>query len=548
MTKEDLDPLSAPRETSTTGGLPVSPSLGPSLLAVHAPRQLAAVDGRILFISALAFGVAVAAGIVARLLTGLIGLFTNLSFYGRFDTSFTSPAENHLGLWVIVIPVIGAVIVGFMARYGSKAIRGHGFPEAMEQVLFNQSRIPARLTFLKPLSAAFAIGTGGPFGAEGPIIATGGALGSFIGQIVRTTAVERKTLLAAGAAAGMAATFGSPVSAVLLAVELLLFEYRPRSVIPVALSTVVATGVRIAFVGSAPVFPMPDLAAPSGGGAGRLRAHRRGGGRLFGLRDEGRLLDRGRLREAPRPLDVVARHRRRGHGRLRVLRAPHARRWVRQHRTHRLRGARREGDARPMCGEARLVVDLGFERHVRRNAGAPVHHRRRRGLGAGCGSGGARAVREVDIRIGALVGMAAIFAGASRALLTSVVFAFETTRQPMGLLPLLAGCTGAYLVSCLLMQNTIMTEKIVRRGQRVPSEYAADFLETVLVRDAMEKKVITVSATDRVEAVRRWLASEDEAGRHQGYPVVHDGRLVGVVTRAGSPRHRGAGRRRLASS
>ena len=151
-----------------------------------------------------------------------------------------------------------------MARYGSKAIRGHGIPEAMEQVLFNESRIPARITFLKPLSAAISIGTGGPFGAEGPIIATGGALGSLVGQVLRITADERKTLLAAGAAAGMAATFGSPVSAVLLAVELLLFEYRPRSLIPVALACAAACGARMAFVGSEPAFAMPAVPAPSG--------------------------------------------------------------------------------------------------------------------------------------------------------------------------------------------------------------------------------------------------------------------------------------------
>src|SRR5207302_2840060 len=131
---------------------------------------------------------------------------TNLAFFGRLSTEFSSPAGNHLGLWVIAVPVLGGVIVGLMARYGSKAIRGHGIPEAMEQVLTNQSRIPPRITFLKPLSAAIAIGTGGPFGAEGPIIATGGALGSLIGQVMHVTAEERKTLLAAGAAAGMSAT------------------------------------------------------------------------------------------------------------------------------------------------------------------------------------------------------------------------------------------------------------------------------------------------------------------------------------------------------
>src|SRR5207253_1759410 len=186
-------------------------------------------------------------------------------FYGRFSTSFVSPADNHLGWLVVFVPVIGGLIVGMMARFGSPAIRGHGIPEAMEQVLLNESRISPRVVWLKPLSAAIAIGTGGPFGAEGPIIATGGALGSLVGQLLSITADERKVLLCAGAAAGMAATFGAPVSAVLLAIELLLFEYRPRSLIPVALAASVATAVRYAFVGSGAVFPMPDLAQPSGG-------------------------------------------------------------------------------------------------------------------------------------------------------------------------------------------------------------------------------------------------------------------------------------------
>src|SRR5205823_5756294 len=168
------------------------------------------------------------------------------------------------GAWVLVIPVAGALLIGVMARYGSEAIRGHGIPEVMERVLYGESRIPARVLVLKPLSAAIAIGTGGPFGAEGPIIATGGALGSLAGQLTRISADERKTLLAAGAAAGMAATFGSPVSAVLIAVELLLFEYRARSLIPVALAAAVASAVRIAFSGAAPVFAIPTMQQPSG--------------------------------------------------------------------------------------------------------------------------------------------------------------------------------------------------------------------------------------------------------------------------------------------
>src|ERR1051325_11203254 len=179
------------------------------------------------------------------------------------SAQFVSPAHHRLGWMVVFVPVIGGIIVGLMARFGSKAIRGHGIPEAMEQVLLNESRIPARLTFLKPLSAAISIGTGGPFGAEGPIIATGGAMGSVIGQLLRTSAMERKTLLAAGAAAGVAATFGSPVSAVLLAIELLLFEFRARSLVPVALAAAAATAVRIAFVGVTPAFAMPRLGTPT---------------------------------------------------------------------------------------------------------------------------------------------------------------------------------------------------------------------------------------------------------------------------------------------
>src|ERR1700691_2035126 len=175
--------------------------------------------GRVFFLSGLAIAIGAVGAIVARLLIALIGLITNIAFYGHFSLAFRSPAANTLGPVVIIIPVVGALIVGLMARYGSAAIRGHGIPEAMEQVLLNESRIAPRVMFLKPISAAISIGTGGPFGAEGPIIATGGALGSVVGQILHTSATERKILLAAGAAAGMAATFGSPVSAVLLAIE-----------------------------------------------------------------------------------------------------------------------------------------------------------------------------------------------------------------------------------------------------------------------------------------------------------------------------------------
>ncbi|HEX7917015.1 chloride channel protein, partial [Rudaea sp.] len=260
--------LSAPPPrplSNASDPLPVSPGLGDVLAAARVPRKSVQLDSRVLLISLIAILLAAACALIAQWLTALIGIVTNLAFYGRWSTELTSPAGHHLGLWVIAVPIVGGLIVGAMARWGSAAIRGHGIPEAMEQVLLNQSRIPPRITFLKPVSSAIAIGTGGPFGAEGPIIATGGALGSLIGQLMHVTAIERKTLLASGAAAGMAAIFGSPISAVILAVELLLFELRPRSLIPVALAATTATGIRYAMVGSQAVFAMPQVANPGAG-------------------------------------------------------------------------------------------------------------------------------------------------------------------------------------------------------------------------------------------------------------------------------------------
>src|SRR5689334_17292158 len=228
------------------------------------PDARGPADRRLLLVSALAVVIALGAAFLAEVLVALINLFTNIAFYGRFTVGAASPAGNTLGLWVILIPVLGGLIVGVMARFGSPAIRGHGIPEVMERILVGESRIAPRLTILKPVGTAISIGTGGPFGAEGPIIATGGALGSMMGQALRVTADERKVLLAAGAAAGMAAIFGAPISATILAVELLLFEYRPRSLAPVALASVTAAAVRIAFHGPGAVFPMEVIDTPSG--------------------------------------------------------------------------------------------------------------------------------------------------------------------------------------------------------------------------------------------------------------------------------------------
>ncbi len=506
--------------------------MGPALDAAHVPHERAENHRRIVFISGLAILVAFGAGFVAVVLMRLIGLITNLSFYGRFSTEFSSPADNHLGLWVILVPVVGGVIVGIMARYGSAAIRGHGIPEAMEQVLYNESRVPPRVTILKPVSAAFAIGTGGPFGAEGPIIATGGALGSLVGQLVRTTADERKVLLAAGAAAGMAATFGSPVSAVLLAIELLLFEYRARSLVPVALASATATAVRIAFMGSGPIFPMSNIVQPGGAALATYIVL----GAVVGLASVYVTRAVYAIEDGFDKLPI--------HwmwwpaiGGLAVgiigYFAPHTMGVGYDNIEHIVAGN--------IVGVALLVlvvakfVSWAISLGSGTSGGtlAPLFT-----IGGGLGSLLGSVVIALapglglDVRVAALVGMAAIFAGASRAMLASVVFAFETTRQPLGLLPLLGGCSAAYLVSLLMMRSTIMTEKLARRGTDVESDYAVDYLSQILVKDVASPDVVALDADDAIEEVRDWMASREDESRHQGFPVVDkDGTLLGVVGR-----------------
>src|SRR5262245_10658812 len=223
------------------------------------PPALPPAQFRLFLISMLSAGIGLLAGGVAFVLYRLIGLFTNLFFFHRWSYDFTSARFNHLGLWVVITPVIGGLIVGFMAKYGSNKIKGHGIPEAMEAVLVNRSRIQPRVAILKPISAAVAIGTGGPFGAEGPIIQTGGALGSLVGQVFHTTAAERKVLLACGAAAGMSATFNTPIAGVILAIELLLFEFKSRSFIPLVIASTLATAVHMQLLGVGPMFQVGQV-------------------------------------------------------------------------------------------------------------------------------------------------------------------------------------------------------------------------------------------------------------------------------------------------
>jgi len=464
------DPLHPPHDRAA---IPFAPSLDPTLAQEHMRSRLPRVRRRLVATTLIAMALAAFVALIAHALTRLIALVTHVAFFGDWSTTWVSPADNHRGVWVVLIPVIGGLLVGAMARWGSRAIRGHGIPEAMEQVLTNESRIPARMIWLKPVSSAIAIGTGGPFGAEGPIIATGGALGSFIGQLLPVTADERKTLLAAGAAAGMAAIFAAPLAAVLLSIEMLLFERRARSLIPVAMAAATGTAVRFALEGPGPVFPMAALLPASvtalvvytllgllfgviGVGVTRL---------VYGLED---LFERLPIHWMWWPAI----------GGIAV--------GVVGYLVPSTLGVGYENIVAVIGGHLGLgaLALLAFAKLVSWSIA----------LGSGT-SGGTLAplftiggalggllgiflahwpIAQVDSRMAALVGMAALFAGAARAMLTAAVFVFETTMQPHALLPLLAASVAAYLVSGLLMQHTIMTEKIARRGVHVPTDLVPD--------------------------------------------------------------------------
>ncbi len=488
-------------------------------------------DLRLLLITGAATAVGIAGGFIAIVLLALIHLITNVAYHEHWSFANVDPSNAQLGAWTMVVPLVGAVIVGVMARWGSPAIRGHGIPEVMDAILHNESRVPPRLTILKPLSAALAIGTGGPFGAEGPIIATGGAFGSLLGQVIHVTADERKTLLAAGAAAGMAATFGTPVAAVLLAVELLLFEYRARSIVPVSLAACAATAVRMAWFGTAPVFPMPNVTEPTatalvfycllGAAVGAISAAITRS--VYDIEDWFERLPIHWMWWPVLGAVVVG---------------------VLGYIDPRILGVGYDNINAALAGRftldaLALLVVLKFVAWAvylaSGTSGGTLAPLFTFGSGIGAIAGGLLAMHAPALGIvpavAALVGMAAMFAGASRALLASVVFAFETTRQPLGLLPLLGGCAAAYLVSRLIMRHSIMTEKLARRGVLVQEDYAVDFLARLPVASAMTGDVVALHASDLAAVVHARLEAPDSAG-HQGFPVIDDADdLIGVVTR-----------------
>jgi len=447
----------------------------------------APVNKRVFYLSLQAIFNAIIIGFIAKLLVYLIDGITNLCFYGKFSFAPASPAQNHLGWAVVFVPIAGGIIVGLMARFGSRSITGHGIPEAMEKIIVDDSRIPPAITFLKPLSAAISIGTGGPFGAEGPIIATGGAFGSFTGQLMHISAAERKIILAAGACAGMAAIFGTPLAAVMLAIELLLFEFSPRSIIPVATGCITGAGMHIFLFGSQPVFAMPPIIPVSDTGLLVYIFF----GLIIGVIASG-------ISKSVYVIEDL------------FEKLPTHWMWfpafgaiaigVTGYFAPDTMGVGYENIRHLLNGELPLsiLLSLSILKYISWSVSlgsgtsggtlAPLFT-----IGGAAGALLAISVHKffpalpVSITLAALVGMASMFAGASRALLTSILFALETTGQSGALLPLLGACIAAYFVSFFLMEGSIMTEKIKRRGIHAPDAFQPDVLQSVPVTGFLSK-------------------------------------------------------------
>jgi chloride channel protein, CIC family len=514
-------------------GIPISISLEENINnAAGSESYFSADKKRLVYISFLAIVIGCCISVIAKALVLLINLITNISFYHRFATAAVAPGGNHYGLWVIVVPAIGGVFVGLMALYGSKAIRGHGIPEAMEQILVNNSRIRPSITYLKPLSSAISIGTGGPFGAEGPIIATGGALGSTIGQILKISSQERKVLLAAGATAGMSAIFGSPVAAIFLAIELLLFEFSPRSIIPVTLACITAAAGHHIFFEAGPVFPMPHVDVPTNLAMAVYSII----GIIMGLASAMITKIVYFIEDAFEKLPVHWMWWPAIGGLLVGLVGYFAPRTL---------GVGYDNITDLLSGKMTLmiIVNLCVMKFLSWSVA----------LGSGTSGGtlaplltigGAMGIllglsalhffpaSGVVLTLSALVGMSAMFAGASRALLTSILFAIETTGQSSALLPLLAACIASYVISYFLMENTIMTEKIARRGVRTPHSYQPDILEKLNVQHVIKSGHAALNSEQTLQQAREKLLIEKDNNNNYYILAGKDGSFRGIISKS----------------
>lgn len=482
-----------------------------------------AADPRVIPVSLIALAIGGLASAAAVFLLNMIRLFTNLFFFGHFSFAFRSPAEHALGAWVIVVPVAGALLIGLMARYGTEKIRGHGIPEAIEAILYGKSLMQPKVAILKPLSSGISIGSGGPFGAEGPIIMTGGAVGSILAQFFHLSAAERKALLVAGAAAGMTAVFGTPIAAVLLSVELLLFELRPRSLVPVALACATAAALRPFLLGSGPLFPIPGHAAlgPVGlsaavgvgviagalatamsktlykleDGFARLPIHWMWwpalGGLVVGI---GGYIN-------PRVLGV-------GYDVIGDLLQAHI----------------AAGPALTLVTIKAIVWLFALASGTSGGVLAPLLI-----VGAGVGMVEGSFLPDGTASLWALVSMAAVLGGMMRSPLMASMFALELTNDIQALPPLLIACVTAYAFTVLVMKRSILTEKTARRGYDIFREYGVDPLERLRVGEIMTRKVISIPADmAHDELVRQFFTTRSH---HRGYPVLSKGGgLAGVLT------------------
>src|SRR5580765_7150181 len=483
---------------------------------------------RVLPISGLALIIGVVSAYVAVVLLKLISFFTNVFFFHRLSAAPASPGDAHLGLWVIFVPVVGGLIVGLMARFGSDKIRGHGIPEAIEAILLRGAKVEPRLAVLKPVSTAISIGSGGPFGAEGPIIMTGGAFGSLIAQFFHLTASERKTLLVAGAAAGMSATFAAPVASVLLAVELLLFEWKPRSLIPVALASVTAAALRRHILGVGPLFPVP--AHPIFIGASGLAACVVVGllaGVLSAILTGAVYASEDAFLRLPihwmwwPPIGGLAI----GIGGLLLPQALGV--------GYDVIGGLLQGDmpTRVILGvlivkSAIWAISLGSG--TSGGVLAPLLM-----IGGALGGLEARVLPWEGAGFWPLVSMGAILGGTMRCPLTAVIFALELTHDINIMLPLLLAVTIAHGFTVLALRRSILTEKVSRRGYHLSREYAIDPLEIIFTREVMRTTVVALSAEAEADRVAQALGDDRGApGRERLFPVVDERRhLVGVLTR-----------------
>jgi chloride channel protein, CIC family len=445
------------------------------------------VDRRVWLLTGVALLIGAGAAGLAMLLLRAIAFATNAFYYHRLSIAMVGPAGSLLSPWIMAaVPVVGGLLVGLIAHYGSDKIRGHGIPEAIEAILLRGARVDPKVAVLKPISAAIAIGSGGPFGAEGPIIMTGGAFGSLVAQWLNLTDAERTTLLVAGAAAGMSATFAAPIAAILLAVELLLFEWRPRSLVPVAVASLAAGALRIVWLGAGPIFPIEFHAAvPLGqtllvaGPLGVLVGFASAGlSRLmYGFEDAfehicGRLNVHWMWWPAiggigiglggfffPRGLGV-------GYDNIVEL----------------LRGNAPIGLLIGLLLAKSLMWAFSLSSGTSGGVLAPLLM-----IGAALGEFVARLAHmpgEAQA-LWALMGMGAMLAGALGVPLTAILFSLELTHAMPALLPLALACIASYLVTSLVMPRSILTEKLSRRGYHLSREYGVDPLEMVTVAEVM---------------------------------------------------------------